>query len=422
MTARTGHIGYLMVVWELHFIGRDYLGSVTHVADSEGNLVAEYSYDAWGRLRDPDTQELYGSGKEPELMLWRGFTGHEWLPWFGLYNMNARLYDPVLGRFLSPDPYVQMPDNTQNLNRYLYALNNPFQYTDPSGEFLIALLVGALIGAGVSALTYSVATLVTGNSWSWQDFGKSVGIGAFGGALGGAAGWLGASCSALGSFGNSFGYNMVSQIANSTITNVVFGQGFDYNSLLGIATGALVGTMIPSYSAFNGSQFANGMAEIGYNTMRGAVTGLASGFVDSSLYGNPGLIWQNAVGGAISGGSRSILMNAIFGAPYKKPEGIKYEADGLFRGGGLAGLISGSGGGMTVGRNLYTNGSVNRDFTADATRLHEMYHLMQQNKLGFAKFYGQLLIEYIFDGYYSSGLESDASDYETNMIKQLYPH
>ena len=418
MTAQTGHIGYLLVVWELHFIGRDYLGSVTHIADSKGNLVAEYSYDAWGRLRDPATQEHASS----DLLLWRGFTGHEWLPWFGLYNMNARLYDPVLGRFLSPDPYVQMPDNTQNLNRYLYALNNPFQYTDPSGEFLIALLVGALIGAGVSALTYSVATLVTGNSWSWQDFGKSVGIGAFGGALGGAAGWLGASCSALGSFGNSFGYNMVSQIANSTITNVVFGQGFDYNSLLGIATGALVGTMIPSYSAFNGSQFANGMAEIGYNTMRGAVTGLASGFVDSALYGNPGLIWQNAVGGAISGGSRSILMNAIFGAPYKKPEGIKYEADGLFRGGGLAGLISGSGDGMTVGRNLYTNGSVNRDFTADATRLHEMYHLMQQNKLGFAKFYGQLLIEYIFDGYYSSGLESDASDYETNMIKQLYPH
>ena len=146
MTAQTGHIGYLLVVWELHFIGRDYLGSITHIADSEGELVAEYSYDAWGRLRDPDTQELYGSGKEPELMLWRGFTGHEWLPWFGLYNMNARLYDPVLGRFLSPDPYVQMPDNTQNLNRYLYALNNPFQYKDDSGEFLFAAIFGFFKG------------------------------------------------------------------------------------------------------------------------------------------------------------------------------------------------------------------------------------------------------------------------------------
>ena len=410
--------------WELHFIGRDYLGSVTHVADSEGNLVAEYSYDAWGRLRDPDTQELYGSGKEPELMLWRGFTGHEWLPWFGLYNMNARLYDPVLGRFLSPDPYVQMPDNTQNLNRYLYALNNPFQYTDPSGEFLIALLVGALIGAGVSALTYSVATLVTGNSWSWQDFGKSVGIGAFGGALGGAAGWLGASCSALGSFGNSFGYNMVSQIANSTITNVVFGQGFDYNSLLGIATGALVGTMIPSYSAFKGSQFANGMAEIGYNTMRGAVTGLASGFVDSALYGNPGLIWQNAVGGAISGGSRSILMNAIFGAPYYTSK--SYGKEGLYRRGGLSSFVikkmHREGGGLTMGRNMFTN-TTNNEFVADANdlRYHENAHLQQQLHFGFSKFYYQIIKEYIRYGFNQSydtpgTLEYNADEYEKTHV------
>ena len=50
MTTQAGNIGYLMVVLELHYIGRDYLGSITHIADSEGNLVAEYSYDAWGRL------------------------------------------------------------------------------------------------------------------------------------------------------------------------------------------------------------------------------------------------------------------------------------------------------------------------------------------------------------------------------------
>ena len=107
-------------------------------------MVAEYSYDAWGRLRDPATQELYGNSGVPDLLLWRGFTGHEWLPWFGLYNMNARLYDPVLGRFLSPDPYVQMPDNTQNLNRYLYALNNPFQCKDDSGEFFLFTIFTAI--------------------------------------------------------------------------------------------------------------------------------------------------------------------------------------------------------------------------------------------------------------------------------------
>ena len=55
----------------------------------------------------------------------RGFTGHEHYDRFGIINMNARLYDPLLGRFLSPDPYVQAPDFTQNFNRYSYALNHP---------------------------------------------------------------------------------------------------------------------------------------------------------------------------------------------------------------------------------------------------------------------------------------------------------
>ena len=59
--------------------------------------------------------------------------------------MNARLYDPAVGRFLSPDPYVQAPDFTQNFNRYSYCLNNPLRYTDPSGEF-IGTIVTAVLG------------------------------------------------------------------------------------------------------------------------------------------------------------------------------------------------------------------------------------------------------------------------------------
>ena len=47
--------------------------------------------------------------------------------------MNNRIYDPVIGRILSPDPFVQSPTNTQSYNRYSYCLNNPLRYTDPSG-------------------------------------------------------------------------------------------------------------------------------------------------------------------------------------------------------------------------------------------------------------------------------------------------
>jgi RHS repeat-associated protein len=81
-------------------------------------------------------------GSEPEPFLGRGYTGHEHLPMFGLINMNARLYDPLPGRFLSPDPFVQLPDFTQSYNRYSYALNNPLIYTDQNGEFIFGAIFG----------------------------------------------------------------------------------------------------------------------------------------------------------------------------------------------------------------------------------------------------------------------------------------
>jgi RHS repeat-associated protein len=64
----------------------------------------------------------------------RGYTGHEHLNQFNLINMNGRMYDPVLGRMLSPDIFAQAPDFTQSHNRYSYCLNNPLKYSDPSGN------------------------------------------------------------------------------------------------------------------------------------------------------------------------------------------------------------------------------------------------------------------------------------------------
>ena len=122
---------------EVYNILRDYLGSITQVVSSDGTVCNELSYDAWGRLRDPSTGDLYGWDEQPYLLLGRGYCGHEHLTEFGLINMNARLYDPALGRFLSPDPYVQAPDFTQNFNRYSYCLNNPLKYVDENGEFFI---------------------------------------------------------------------------------------------------------------------------------------------------------------------------------------------------------------------------------------------------------------------------------------------
>jgi RHS repeat-associated protein len=99
------------------------------------------SFDAWGHRRNPNNWSQWENGTS--YITDRGFTGHQHMDLFGLINMNGRIYDPDLGRFISPDPYVQMPGNTQNFNRYSYALNNPLVYTDPSGEFLdLALFLG----------------------------------------------------------------------------------------------------------------------------------------------------------------------------------------------------------------------------------------------------------------------------------------
>lgn len=160
--------------WTPYNIGRDYLGNITHIATSNGTLIAEYSYDSWGRLRNPSTHSIYTPGTEPDLFLGRGFTGHEHLTWFGLINMNARLYDPLLGRFISPDPYIQAPAFTQNYNRYAYALNNPLKYSDESGEwFIIDDIISAAIGGTINWVT-------NGCHFTWEGL-AYFGVGAAGG-------------------------------------------------------------------------------------------------------------------------------------------------------------------------------------------------------------------------------------------------
>ena len=47
--------------------------------------------------------------------------------------MNGRVYDPTTARFLSADPHIQAPSETQSYNRYSYVKNNPLKYVDPSG-------------------------------------------------------------------------------------------------------------------------------------------------------------------------------------------------------------------------------------------------------------------------------------------------
>ncbi|MEI7595984.1 MAG: RHS repeat-associated core domain-containing protein [Bacteroidota bacterium] len=103
----------------------------------DGTIANDLSYDAWGNRRNPSTWAVLNSSElstlNTTLITDRGYTLHEHLNQFALINMNGRAYDSRLGQFLSPDPFVQAPENTQSYNRYAYCLNNPMKYTDPSG-------------------------------------------------------------------------------------------------------------------------------------------------------------------------------------------------------------------------------------------------------------------------------------------------
>lgn len=130
---------------ELMFTFEDHLGSITHIRRANGDALVEYSFDAWGRPRNPAN---WTYDNVPSVSWFeRGYTGHEHYKDFGLVNMNGRMYDPVLAQMLSPDNFVQAPDYSLNFNRYSYCWNNPLKYTDPSGDFLVTFFtaVGDLI-------------------------------------------------------------------------------------------------------------------------------------------------------------------------------------------------------------------------------------------------------------------------------------
>jgi|GEM_PF-3258170 len=122
---------------QILYYHQDHLGSSSAVTDSQGNLVEETAHYPFGA---PRHQHLCG-----KVDSYYGFTQKEQDPESGLHYFEARYMASNLSRFLSADPLYLIPDaippetlgrfltNSQMLNLYAYALNNPLKYTDPSG-------------------------------------------------------------------------------------------------------------------------------------------------------------------------------------------------------------------------------------------------------------------------------------------------
>ncbi|MBB6368417.1 RHS repeat-associated protein [Xanthomonas sacchari] len=106
----------------VRYIHTDGLGSVVLVTDKDRNVLERREY------------EPYGSTVNQPVTDGPGYTGHVMDAATGLTYMQQRYYDPVIGRFLSVDPITTNASAGANFNRYKYAANNPYFFTDPDGR------------------------------------------------------------------------------------------------------------------------------------------------------------------------------------------------------------------------------------------------------------------------------------------------
>jgi RHS repeat-associated protein len=136
------------------YFHHDHLGGVVLETDENGAVVQEASFDPYGGDLQAPTEPYAFTGKERDRAT-------------GLYDFGARVYDPKLGLFLSPDPApVDDPElaveDPQLLSIYSYARNNPTSHIDPDGR-MPQIVAGALVGGLIGAGAYLIKSARSGN-------------------------------------------------------------------------------------------------------------------------------------------------------------------------------------------------------------------------------------------------------------------
>ena len=119
---------------------RDALGNIIAVLDTNGNVVVEYKYDAWGNTIVTNVSDDAIRDDLGHMNPFR-YRGYYYSDELGLYYLKSRFYDPEVGRFISADSIDYLaPDTINGLNLYAYCGNNPVMFCDPEGHFLLSIL------------------------------------------------------------------------------------------------------------------------------------------------------------------------------------------------------------------------------------------------------------------------------------------
>ena len=276
----------------------DHLSSIAVVTDENGNVVERDFYDAWGKRRNADGSDDTTCSLTSQTT--HGFTNQEEIDAMCLVNLNARVYDPLLGRFMSPDPTVEQQFNLQDLNRYSYVGNNPLSFTDPSGlcflgcfwkqSWFAPLLDIALFFVGLPELEagFGLASNATAAFSTFLIPNAAIAGGISGGITGGLKGmFLGAAeGAAFAGLVPTLGGN-INGILGTTASAPFIGK---------FLAGGLVGGI---FSAANNGNFASGFLAAGVGSLAGPLAG-------------NGLSPQGIFISAVLGGAASVLGGGKF--------------------------------------------------------------------------------------------------------------
>ncbi|UJS23592.1 RHS repeat domain-containing protein [Thiothrix winogradskyi] len=262
---------------EMRYLHHDALGNVDTLTNGSGKVIQRLNYDPFGKR-----SVTFGMDADQKAWTAQGFTGHEHLDGLGLIDMNARLYDPEIGRFLSADTLIPDAGLMHSYNRHIYVLNNPLKYTDPSGH-----------------------------SWlsdRWEDFTNSIRQ---------AAGWI---------------RDNFTLVANIAIQALLPGAGSLAISIMRGAAAGFVGGLVSTGSlqgAVQGAFWGGIGAGVAGFVGHGGAFGYAWG--DASPFGNMRLLAHGASQGLITqlrgGNFRSGMVGAVAG-------GLSPAGDMLAHGGG----------------------------------------------------------------------------------------
>jgi len=425
----------------LYYAHTDYQGSLIAISLQDGTVKERYAYDPWGNRRNPTNWTQRDA--RTAFIFNRGYTMHEHLSEFSLINMNGRVYDPLTSIFLSTDQHLQSPGDWLNYNRYSYALNNPFKYTDPSGEIIwfIPVIIGAIVGA------YTGASVQSGTAafWDWKPnawqgaiaggiIGATLGYG-FSAAIG-ATGMTTSVTTAAGTTANvtTKAAGLVSSMFNSGSINIAMnamsGGGWDgawKAGVVGLASGAWTATggfgMVKGFGATSNVEELAGKlgyqmigtagSSIGNNWARGddlfSKVMLGVGPVNLTLGKGQNLLqWQNNLGNIIT--NTLGLGNLAFGGKVS----FDWKNLATIYTGGLMEYMGGAWGPYSV---MGPNGPNN--FTQNELS-HEMHHIWQSRSLGdiFILNYGLQGIDAVLRGKSFSEFIFEMNYFET----QAYGH